>query len=126
MPFIVGQQLLRRDGNVGMVTVTLTGPNLLHGLPVGRSARICKIVAYNNSGAPAVLTLGTLTTLGAFTALMPPLYALNGLDNIWTEQEIPAVEWIKYSVSVSGMTGDIWISSSVAGPQVVIEVEEKF
>ena len=25
-----------------------------------------------------------------------------------------------------GMTGDIWISSSVAGPQVVIEVEEKF
>ena len=126
MPFIVGQQLLRRDGNVGMVTVTLTGPNLLHGLPAGRSARICKIVAYNNSGAPAVLTLGTLTALGAFTALMPPLYALNGLDNIWTEQEIPAVEWIKYSVSVSGMTGDIWISSSVAGPQVVLEVEEKF
>ena len=126
MPFIVGQQLLRRDGNVGMVTVTLTGPNLLHGLPVGRSARICKIVAYNNSGAPAVLTLGTLTALGAFTALMPPLYALNGLDNIWTEQEIPAVEWIKYSVLVVGMTGDIWISSSVAGPQVVIEVEEKF
>ena len=99
MPFIVGQQLLRRDGNVGMVTVTLTGPNLLHGLPVGRSARICKIVAYNNSGAPAVLTLGTLTALGVFTALMPSLYALNGLDNIWTEQEIPAVEWIK-SVSV--------------------------
>ena len=126
MPFIVGQQLLRRDGNVGMVTVTLTGPNLLHGLPVGRSARICKIVAYNNSGAPAVLTLGTLSALGAFTALMPPLYALNGLDNIWTEQEIPAVEWIKYSVLVVGMTGDIWISSSVAGPQVVIEVEEKF
>ena len=126
MPFIVGQQLLRRDGNVGMVTVTLTGPNLLHGLPVGRSARICKIVAYNNSGAPAVLTLGTLTVLGAFSALMPPLYALNGLDNIWTEQEIPAVEWIKYSVLVVGMTGDIWISSSVAGPQVVIEVEEKF
>ena len=57
MPFIVGQQLLRRDGNVGMVTVTLTGPNLLHGLPAGRSARICKIVAYNNSGAPAVLNL---------------------------------------------------------------------
>ena len=126
MPFIVGQQLLRRDGNVGMVTVTLTGPNLLHGLPVGRSARICKIVAYNNSGAPAVLTLGTLSALGVFTAMMPPLYALNGLDNIWTEQEIPAVEWIKYSVLVVGMTGDIWISSSVAGPQVVIEVEEKF
>lgn len=126
MPFIVGQQLLRRDGNVGMVTVTLTGPNLLHGLPVGRSARICKIVAYNNSGAPAVLTLGTLSALGVFTAMMPSLYALNGLDNIWTEQEIPAVEWIKYSVLVVGMTGDIWISSSVAGPQVVIEVEEKF
>ena len=126
MPFIVGQQLLRRDGNVGMVTVTLTGPTLLHGLPVGRSARICKIVAYNNSGAPAVLTLGTLSALGVFTAMMPSLYALNGLDNIWTEQEIPAVEWIKYSVLVVGMTGDIWISSSVAGPQVVIEVEEKF
>ena len=126
MPFIVGQQLLRRDGNVGMVTVTLTGPNLLHGLPVGRSARICKIVAYNNSGAPAVLTLGTLSALGVFTAMMPSLYALNGLDNIWTEQEIPAVEWIKYSVLVVGMTGDIWISSSVAGPQGVIEVEEKF
>ena len=126
MPFIVGQQLLRRDGNVGMVTVTLTGPDLLHGLPAGRSARICKIGAYNNSGAPAVLTLGTLSALGVFTAMMPSLYALNGLDNIWTEQEIPAVEWIKYSVLVVGMTGDIWISSSVAGPQVVIEVEEKF
>lgn len=120
----------RKQNNAGLVTTT-GGNDLLHTLSVvgPRSARITKIMAYN-PGANATLQFGTLNRNpagAAFVALLPILVAIGPLlDTEWTEEEIPAVEWMNNTTPTAavGRTGDIYVLASAAGVVITIELEE--
>jgi len=125
---------VRKAGNAGMVvTLAVGNGTLLHTLTPGRTCRITKIMAYNVLGIDVPLLFGTqdLTAPAAlFVALLPPLVAINPLDNEWTEAEIPAVEWAADTQAAAlGRTGDIYIVAGAVllplpGIVVSIEVEE--
>ncbi len=129
---------IRKAGNAGMVTTTATANgDLLHTLPTltiagPRKARITKILAYNNTGANLPLLFGTRDRAvgAALVQLLPDLVAINTLDNEWTEEEIPAVEFAAdTSLLAAGRLGDIYVVSGtvavpVAGVIIVIEIEE--
>ncbi|MDO9579927.1 MAG: hypothetical protein Q7J06_05095 [Bacteroidales bacterium] len=124
---------IRKAGNAGLVTTTVAANGiLLHSLPIGRTCRITKIVAYNNTGANLPLLFGTRDRAvdPALVQLLPDLVAINTLDNEWTEEEIPAVEFIPDTqLLAAGRTGDIYVVAGtvavpVAGAIISIEVEE--
>lgn len=132
---------IRKAGNAGLVPTTAPAApapgDLLHTMPTRaiagpRTARITKIVAYNNTGANVPLLFGTndRAAVPAFVQLLPDLVAINGFDNEWTEEEIPAVEWMSdETVLAAGRTGNIHVVAGtvlvpVAGVIVSIEVEE--
>lgn len=133
---------IRKGGNAGLVTTTAPGApapgDLLHTMPTRtiagpRTARITKIMAYNNTGANVPLLFGTnnRAAVPAFVQLLPALLAINtGMDNEWTEEEIPAVEWMSdESALAAGRTGNIHVVAGtvgvpVAGVVVQIEIEE--
>lgn len=141
LPYKTG---IRKAGNAGLVTTTAPAPphpgDLCHTMPtttisgavVPRTGRIVKIVAYNNTGANVTLLFGTndRAAVPAFVQLLPDLVAINGLENIWLEEDIPAVEWASdTSLLAAGRTGDIYVVAGtvavpVAGVLVSIEVEE--
>ena len=116
-------------GNAGLVQTT-AGNDLLHTMSIlgPRSARLTKIMAYNNTGANVTLQFGTLNRNpagAAFVALMPLFVAIDTLDNEWTEEEIPAVEWRSDTTpTAAGRTGDIYVLASAALVTIIIEVEE--
>ncbi len=135
MPNFIDRPYVRKAGNVGLVNTT-GGNDLLHALPVAttavvtaaRSAIISKIMAYNNTGANVTLQFGTLNRAAApaFVQLLPTLVALNGFDNEWEEDEIPAVEFMSWpQLTAAGRLGDIYVLASVALPLLIqIEVLE--
>lgn len=110
------------------VFATTAGNDLLHDLPVGRSAKIVKIMAYNPV-ANATLQFGTLDRNpagAAFVALMPIVVAIGPLmDNEWFEWEIPAIEWVNdTTATAAGRVGDIYVLASLATVVVSLEVVE--
>lgn len=120
----------RKANNAGLVptTVVATG-NLCHTLPIGRSARITKIHAYNPTGGPVTLQFGTWDRNpagAAFVALMPILVALATLDNEWLEREIPPVEWQNNTTptALAGRTGNIYVVANAATVVISLEIEE--
>lgn len=134
---------IRKAGNTtgGMITTTAPGApapgDLCHTMPTRaiagpRTARITKIMAYNNTGANVPLLFGTndRAAVPAFVQLLPDLVAINGLDNEWTEEDIPAVEWMSdESLLAAGRTGNIHVVAGtvavpVAGVIISIEIEE--
>lgn len=128
---------IRKAGNAGVVVSTAPAPpapgNLLHAMPAGRTGKIRKIMVYNNTGANVPLLFGTRDrnpALAAFVQLLPPLVAINTLDNEWSETEIPDVEWASdVTPTAAGRDGNIYVVAGtvavpVAGVQVSIEVEE--
>lgn len=124
---------IRKAGNAGMVVTTATANgDLLHTMPIGRTCRITKIMAYNNTGANLTLLFGTRdrAVAPALVQLLPDLVAINGLDNEWTEEEIPAIEFAAdTSALAAGRLGDIYVVAGtvavpVAGVIIVLEVEE--
>lgn len=129
---------IRKAGNAGLVTSTATANgDLLHALPTlaiagPRTCRITKILAYNNTGANLPLLFGTRDRSVAplFVQLLPDLVAINGFDNEWPEEEIPAVEFAAdTSLLTAGRLGDIYVvvgtvAVPVAGVIISIEVEE--
>ena len=127
---------MRKSGNAGLVTTTGGGANnLCHTLPVDpvtgvtRSAIIKKILAYNNTGAGVTLIFGTMdrTPAGAiWVPILPTLFAVNSFDNIWTEADIPCVEFQSNTTpTAAGRTGDIRVQHVGAGGVLIqIEVEE--
>jgi len=132
------RQGIRKHGNAGLVTTTATATgDLCHTMPTRliagpRTARITKIMAYNNTGANVPLLFGThdRATPAAFVQLLPQLITINGVDNEWTEEDIPSMEWMSdETAGAAGRTGDIYVvagsvAAPVAGVEVVIEVEE--
>ena len=107
--------------------------NLLHTLPTGRTCKITKICAYNNTGANLTLLFGTRdrAVAPALVQLLPDLVAINAFDNEWTEEDLPAVEFAAdLTPLAAGRLGDIYVvagtvAAPVAGVIIVIEVREK-
>jgi len=123
-----------KGGNAGLVTTTAVGNgNLLHALSTGRSCKITKICAYNNTGANVPLLFGTRdrAVAPALVQLLPDLVAINAFDNEWTEEDLPAVEFAAdTSALAAGRLGDIYVVAGtvlapVAGVIIAIEVREK-
>lgn len=124
-----------KGGNAGMVASTATAVgNLLHTIPGGRTVKISKVCAYNNSGVFLVLLLGTQTAAGAFVQMIPALGLVNGMDNEFTEDELPILEFALSTVVGATRTGSIYFIADnpavagvlgVVGCQVSIEVREK-
>lgn len=132
---------IRKAGNAGLVTTTAPAPphpgDLCHTMPIRaiagpRTAKITKIMVYNNTGANVPLLFGTNDRAAppAFVQLLPDLIAINGLDNEWTEEDIPAVEWMSdETLAAAGRSGDIRVVAGtvavpVAGVIVSLEIEE--
>jgi hypothetical protein len=84
-------------------------------------------LAYNNTGAAVTLIFGTRDrqAIPVFVALMPALVAVNGIDNEWGEDLIPAVEFkINRGLVAAGREGNIWVQASAVGVTLVLELEE--
>lgn len=128
----------RKAGNAGLLT-TLGGValgELLHTIPTvtlqgvtfTRSYIIRKIMWYNNSGANAVLTIGTRNGTPGFVPLLPPIWMINTFDGELTEAELPAVEFISTPVvgvlAAAQRDGNCYCVTAAAGVMVAIECEE--
>jgi hypothetical protein len=120
---------IRKPNSAGLVLST-AGPDLVHTLGINRSgifrsAIICKIMAYNNTGADVLLQFGTIDAVPAFVQYLPDLLAVNGLDSEWGETEIPVVEFsLVNQVGAAFRAGNIWLQASDVGVLVIIEVAE--
>ena len=129
---------LRKGNSAGLVTTTGTAAvpaaDLVHTLGVNRSgisrsAIIRKITAYNNTGGNVPLQFGTQdnAVAPAFVQVLPDLLALNTLENVWNEEDLPAVEFTPdRNLLAAGLEGNIYVSSLgvAAGVVLVLEVEE--
>ena len=116
-----------KAGSAGLVPTTAAN-DLMHSTSLGRSAKITKVMAYNDTGANVTLQFGTLDrqAIPAFVQLLPELVAQNTLDNEWTEWDLPAVEFApNTALLAAGRTGNIYVLASAALVDVVIEVKEK-
>lgn len=120
---------IRKPNSVGLVTTT-GGNDICHLLGtnrsgVSRTAIIRKIVAYNNTGANETIQFGTLDLVAAFVQYMPDLLVLNGMENIWTEEDIPAVEFSVLGLpGALGRLGIVYVLASAAGLLITLELDE--
>lgn len=119
---------IRKANNQGLVATLIGGNDLLHTIPVNRTVRITKIQAWNDTGGPVDIQLGTNDNgVPAFVQLFPDLRVLNNIDNQWLETEIP---WVIFAVDTragaAGLTGDIRVNTNplTANIDILLEVEE--
>jgi hypothetical protein len=112
--------------SAGLVTTTAVATgDLLHTLSVGASAKIRKIMWSNLTGGNITLILGTNTNAGVFVPLFPTIQAVTGFDGVLTEREIPDVIFnVDRTPAPLGLTGAIFVVSSVAGVLMRLSVEE--
>jgi len=120
---------IRKANNTTIFPAGTTGGNdLLHAMPLNRTGRITKVLAYNNTGANVTLQFGTLdrtVPVALFVQLLPDLVVLNTWDNEWAEADLPPVEFASdTSLAAAGRTGDIYVLASAAAVLVILEVEE--
>lgn len=102
-----------------VVASPVTGAAIaLYNITVGRSAIIRRIMWLNAAGGNSNLSLGQ-GLAGAFAAVLPAIVTLNGLDGQLNEWDFPQVE-IQYTAALPAIT----LESTVAGINVLIEVEE--
>ena len=103
-------------------------------LSLGKKAVIKKVMYINRTVGGGVLRIGYLTLGAVFTAVLPDIFMVAGVDGELTEQELPIcgneMEGFKADTTlVTGSLGNIIAQASVAGAgvlqvQVTIEVEE--
>lgn len=113
----VKQRGIRKTSAVVVSPVTGAAAALL-AIPAGRSAIIRKIMWFNNCAADSDLSIGQ-GLAAAFVAALPVIHTLDGFTGTLEEDELPAVEF-QYTAALPAIT----FESTVAGIQVVIEVEE--
>jgi hypothetical protein len=109
---------VRKVSNIITVAAAGTPETLYQRTTGGQNARtviLRKVMVYNNTGANAVVEIGTGLG-GAFATIVPPFYSLNLFDNEWTEDDLPVDE--------VGVSADLTVRSSVLGVQVQVEIEE--
>lgn len=114
--------------------VAATTSTALHTISTGLTAVIRKIIVRNHQGANIDLQIGYDTLAAVFTVVLPDLLCLAGMENIWTEDDIPIMgnypQGFKADTTpVTGNTGIIvgQASAAAAAPadiEVIIEVEE--
>lgn len=115
----------------GLLTCAAVTPlsDLLHTLPVGRTAKIVKIMYFNPTAGDITFILGTWDNtlpVGGWVGLFPTILSLAGLGGLWIETEIPAIEFVNDRQALAvGMTGDIRIQCSAVGLIIRLEVQEK-
>lgn len=120
-----------KANNQGLVVCAgvFPAPDLLHILPRGRTAKVVKILWYNNTGAPITLILGTVDNVvpaAGWVPLLPTLVAINGVDGGMEEAYLPAVEFVNdRTAGAAGTTGAIWVQTSAVGLIIRLEVVEK-
>ncbi len=98
----------------------------LYAIPAGRSFIIRKISWFNACAGAADSDLSIGQGLAAaFVAALPAIHTLGGFSGTLAEDELPAVEFQYVPViGVAAALTDITFESTVAGIDVVIEVEE--
>jgi len=79
---------------------------------VTRSVILRKIWAWSAVGA-SITQIGQGLGIG-FAAIIPPFLVLNGVENIWDENDIPEVE----------IVANLTVQSVLAGIMIMVEVEE--
>jgi len=81
-----------------------------------RTVILRKLMAWNNTGADAILEIGQdgIDGVVAFANIIPPVLVLNGFDGEWHEDELPEVE----------IGNDLTMECNQDGVQVQVEVEE--
>jgi len=120
---------IRKANTAGLVTAT-AGPDLLHTLGMNRSgvtrtAIVRKVLAYNNTGANITIQIGTQEATPLFVAYLPDLLVINGMENVWGENDIPAVEFSVVNLAgVDFREGNIYLQASAVGVVVSLEIEE--
>ena len=118
---------IRKPNSEGLVTAT-GGNDLMHTLGrnrsgVHRTAIIRKIMAYNNTGANVTIQLGTrdgTAPAPLFVAYLPVLLVLNGMENIWGEEHIPAARAIERATAELGVPAtrlSVILSCNLNSPQ---------
>lgn len=109
---------IRKRSNIITVAAAATPETLYQRTTGGQNPRtviLRKVMVYNNTGANAVVRIGT--GLGAgFANIIPNLYSINLFDNEWIEDDLPVDE--------VGVSADLTVQSSVLGVQVMCEVDE--
>ena len=119
-----------KASNAGMVLVNAAVTTfVLHTMPtvIPSTAKIRKILAYNNTGGNALLQLGYLSLAAVFVQTIPDLLCLAGIENIWNEIDIPNYEFRPDTTLVTGTLGDIVCQVPVVianAVVVLLEVEE--
>ena len=107
-----------RDASLVASVTAANTATLVYTLPYdGQTAIIRKVMVNNRQSAPVTVTFGTDLS-STFAAQLPGLYAINGQDNEWTQDQLPAYEWSS-AINVE-------VTAAAASPndvQVMIEVE---
>lgn len=130
--------LVRKAGNAGAIAaitvpwlVTTTAVaigDLLHTCPTGRSFFVTKLMWYQATGGGVTLQFGSRNNAAvpAFVPYLPTILALNGIDGVLTEEDLPPIEWlVDGAVAPAGRDGNLYVVSSVAGVLVSVEVAER-
>jgi len=121
---------VRKANNAGLVAMNAAVANfVLHTMPTTMisTAKVRKIMAFNNTGAATFLQLGYLTLAAVFVQTIPDLLCLAAVENIWTEADIPNYEWRPDTTLVTGTLGDIVAQITVCPAnqvRIILEVEE--
>lgn len=110
--------------------VTTTGPaaaDVLHTIPIGRSFYVRKILWYQATGLTLTLLIGTLSNAGipALIQVFPTFAATNLIHGGVAEEDLPLYEFMVNSVPLVGWDGSLYVTSSVAGVLISVEVAEK-
>jgi len=107
---------IRKSSPIGAIAAAATG-TALHTLSAGRTVKVRKLHAMNNTLVNGVLTLGAGLG-GAFVAATPGWFLVAGMDLTLTEADLPDVEFTaNITCAFSGAPGAFTVD-------VQIEVEE--
>jgi hypothetical protein len=116
-----------RDYSAIASCIAASTPVTLYTLPYDNSTAIIrKVMIFNGQTAPVTVQIGYTPSGGIFTKQLIDLYAINGQDNEWTEDQLVAYEF-PANASAGGTTV-IQVQASAAGSapndvRVQIEVE---
>lgn len=120
-----------KAGNSGMVNIIAAAAvnYILHTLPtdVPTTAKLRKIMWYNNTGGATVMQFGYISLAAAFVQVLPDIWVPANLDGYIGEVDIPAYEWRPDTTLVTGTLGDIVVqATAILANQIriIVEVEE--
>jgi hypothetical protein len=106
---------------VPQTSVTSTTPTILYQIPIGRKARISKVIAFN-SGAAAVNLIFFSVVGATATQILPPISIGAGALVTLTEDQLPAIYIASTAVNPAAIAAALSAAGSVS---VAIEVVEE-